>query len=288
MEDPCNSSWEDSFDYSNSSYDYYGHNEEAGFITFVVTCIIVGFALPLTLMAIFALYSLVQNDHVAPIYVINLLISDLIQLCCTIVWLEKPEDWKKYNIFYIYFFGVMASACFMVCIALERFLVIVFPLWYRFRRTIKTSVLVCVMVWPLPTIYILPSYFCVNFVVTEAISATFLLLPLPLLIFFLCGTLKALSASISVPPDEKHRIVGVLVLVLLLYTLLFLPSIIWSLTENGRNNNIVSNVSFVFLRLSPLADSVMYIFMRKGTIDKVLASLCCCRMDSNDVSSQAV
>ncbi|KAL7383884.1 hypothetical protein ABVT39_019927 [Epinephelus coioides] len=183
MEDPCNSSWEDSFDYSNSSYAYYGHNEEAGFITFVVTCIIVGIALPLTLMAIFALYSLVQNDHVAPIYVINLLISDLIQLCCTIVWLEKPEDWKKYNIFYIYFFGVMASACFMVCIALERFLVIVFPLWYRFRRTIKTSVLVF-------------------------------------------------------PPDEKRRIVGVLVLVLLLYTLLFLPSIIWSLTENGRNNNI--------------------------------------------------
>ncbi|KAL7383584.1 hypothetical protein ABVT39_013890 [Epinephelus coioides] len=174
------------------------------------------------------------------------------------IWLEKPEDWKKYNTVYIYFFGVMASTCFMVCIALERYLVIVLPLWYRFRRTIKTSVLVCVMVWPLPTIYILPSYFCINFVVEEAISATFLLLPLPLLIFFLGGTLKALSASISVPPDKKRRIVGVLVLVLLLYTLLFLPSIIWSLTENGRNNNIVSNVSFVFLRLSPLADSVMF------------------------------
>ena len=166
-----------------------------------------------------------------------------------------------------------------------RYLVIVHPLWYRFRRTVKSSVVACVVVWVLPLVYILPSYFCFNFEVTEAISAFFFLLPLPLLIFFLAGTLKALSASISVPSDEKRRIVGVLVLVLLTYTLLFMPTIIWSLAEGARYNTVISNLSFVFLRLSPLADLVLYIFMRKGTIDKILASVCCDRMDNNDVSS---
>ncbi|XP_042358367.1 ovarian cancer G-protein coupled receptor 1-like [Plectropomus leopardus] len=289
MENICNTSWNNSYyysyDYSNVTYDYYSDNEKTGFIVFVVTCIIICICLPLTLMAIFALFSLVQNDHVAPIYVINLLISDLIQLCSTIFWLARPEDWQIYNIVYIYFFGVMASAFFMVCVALERYLVIVFPLWYRFRRTVKTSVLVCVMVWAIPLVYLLPSYFCINLKVTEVIAAILLLLPLPLFIFFLSGTLKALSASISVPSNEKRRIVGMLVLVLLIYAVLFLPSIMWSLVAGARSNNILSNLSFVFLRLSPLADLVLYIFMRKGTIDKVLASVCCCTMDDNGVSS---
>lgn len=64
----------------------------------------------------------VRNDHVAPIYVINLLISDPIQLCCMIVWLAQPKGWKihGYTIIIIYYIGVIASVCFMVCVALER------------------------------------------------------------------------------------------------------------------------------------------------------------------------
>ena len=62
----------------------------------------------------------VQKNNVAPIYIINLLFSEIIQLCCMIVEVAKP-DWKNEEIFfYIYCFGVLASVGFMVCIALER------------------------------------------------------------------------------------------------------------------------------------------------------------------------
>ncbi|KAM8739490.1 uncharacterized protein AB9X84_021580 [Acanthopagrus schlegelii] len=175
----------------------------------------------------------------------------------------------------------MVSVCFMVCIALERYLVIACPLWYRFRHTIKFSVVVCVMVWVLLPISCCMIVFLIGFKNGRIIMGTFFLLPILLFIFFLGGTIRALSIS-RVPSDEKRRIVGILVLVLLIYTLLFMPKIIYILAKH--RNYTLRKLSFVFLRLSPLADALLYVFMRKGTIDKLLASVCCCRMDSNDSS----
>ncbi|XP_028458772.1 G-protein coupled receptor 4-like [Perca flavescens] len=274
----------------NSTFNYYDTDDEkAELITQVVTWIIICIGLPLTLVAIYALYSLVGKDHVAPIYVINLLISDIIEFCCMIGFVVSQKNKNKETILkMIYYSGLMASVCFMVCIALERYLVIACPLWYRFRRTIKISVVVCVLVWILSIVYLIALVFCGFSEFTGTILAVFFLLPLPLLIFFLVGTLKALSASISVPADEKRRIVGMLVLVLLIYMLLFLPRIILFLKEGKRYDIILTDLSSVFVRVFPLADLVLYVFMRKGAIDKLLASVCCCRMDSNDASSSKV
>ncbi|XP_067466927.1 ovarian cancer G-protein coupled receptor 1-like isoform X1 [Thunnus thynnus] len=270
-------------DYSNASNETYP-NFAGPNIMYVITCVIISIGLPLTLVAIYSLYSQVQNNNVAPIFIINLLISDIIQLCCMIVLVAKP-DWKNEEIFYcIYCFGVMASVGFMVCVALERYLLIAWPLWYRVRRTIKISFVVCVVVWTLPLVYVLPYYYWVESDGSETISAVFLLVPFPLLIFFLGGTLKSLFAAISVSSDEKRRIVGILVLVLLIYTLLFLPNIIWSLVGEARDNYTFSELILILVRFNPLADLILYFFMRKGVIDKLLASLCCCRMNSDDNS----
>ena len=164
-----------------------------------------------------------------------------------------------------------------VSILFYRFLVIACPLWYRFRRTTKTPVLVCVVVWAL-TLANLP-IFLVNKKVLPIIFGIIFLLPLPLFIFLLGGTIRALSAS-RVPPEEKRRIVGILVLVLLIYTLLFLPRTIYYLTKQ----DYLYHLSHMCLKLSPIADLLLYVFMRKGSIDKLFASLCCYRMDSNDSS----
>uniref|UniRef100_UPI0037E859FF G-protein coupled receptor 4-like n=1 Tax=Semicossyphus pulcher TaxID=241346 RepID=UPI0037E859FF len=261
-----------SVNYEDDSRDYYLEN--AFFIRHVSTCIIIVIGLPLTLVAIYSLYSSVRNDHVAPIYVINLLISDLVQLCCLIAREASPGYWITMISLYVYDIAVLASVSFMLCLALERYLVIAHPLWYRFRRTVKTSVLVSLMVWALSTIY---SFSYETFVIT-------FLLPIPLLIFFLVGTLKALSASISVHSDEKRRIVAILVVVLLVYTLLFLPRIIVYLPKDLFSIPLLL-LSDMFISVSPLADLVLYVFIRKGAIDNLLASVCCCRMESNDTET---
>ncbi|XP_033182258.1 mas-related G-protein coupled receptor member A4-like [Anabas testudineus] len=163
-----------------------------------------------------------------------------------------------------------------------RYCVLACPLWYRFRRTIKISLVVCVTVWALPLIIIIADIYWGGPMVTETTFAVFVLLPYPLLLFSLGGTMKALSVTSSVSTEEKRRIVALLVLVLLIYTVLFLPTAIWCL--HGTVRNTLAYLSLVTIKFSPLADLFMYVFLRKGAVDNLLASLCCCRMVSTDTS----
>ncbi|XP_034537305.1 G-protein coupled receptor 4-like [Notolabrus celidotus] len=261
------------------------HHIDVNYIYFVVTCIIISIGLPLVLVTIYALLSLVRQGQVAPIYVINLFISDIIQLCCMIVFVSKDETLMAVN---VYSCGVLSSVGFMVCISLERYLVIVHPLWYRFKRTIKISVAVCAVVWAFPVCFLIV-FPWVTYTVTIIVLPIILIIPFPLFIFFLVRTLRALSSSVSVRSDEKRRIVGTLVVVLLIYTLLFLPTIIrFLLQATGFDSLMFHYTSGIIVRLSPLADMLLYIFIRKQTMGNCLASVCCCIKESNDPTTSAV
>ncbi|XP_029031026.1 G-protein coupled receptor 4-like [Betta splendens] len=269
---------------------FYLSDSEPGSRVVVVTCVIIAVSLPVTLVAIYAVYSLVQKDNVAPVYVINLLISDLIQLCSMIVSVAVASDSRTFEaFFYVYHFSVTASVCFMVCIAMERYLAIACPLWYRFKRTIKVSLVVCAAAWAFALLYALLAYFYYYtcYVDAETIFDGFFLVPFPLLLFFFFGSIKALTSGGRMLSDEKRRILALLVLVLLIYTLLYLPSVIWSLADKATARNLLSELSYTFILFSPLADSFLYVFLRKGAADKLLVTLCCCRMDNNDVTTSS-
>ncbi|XP_029031028.1 mas-related G-protein coupled receptor member B4-like [Betta splendens] len=196
----------------------------------------------------------------------NLLTSDLVQLCCMIIWLTRVKAQQLNDATcFIYVFGLMTSVCFMVCVALERYLVISQPLWYRFRRTIRFSVVVCVCVWVLALVGILFLSLASDFSYPAAVFCVVLLLPFPVLVFSLVGSLRALSSSISVHSREKRRIVGVLVLVLLNYSLLFLPTIVLSFCR--QYDSVLHGASFALIQFSPLANLVLYVFMRRGTME---------------------
>ncbi|XP_008428323.1 ovarian cancer G-protein coupled receptor 1-like [Poecilia reticulata] len=251
------------------------HNFNVTVYAHVGQLIVASIGLPLTVIAIFAVYLLIKKDHVTPVYIINLLLSDLIQLCCMIA-----ENLVHGNVVvhYTYFYGLMVSIGFMVCISLERYLAVARPLWYRFRRNIKTSLVVCIVIWMLPMFFILSILLKLGFQVIGFFCAVFFLLPLPLLTFFLVGTVKALSAAHGVSAEEKRRIVAILVVVLLTYTVLFFPSIIWFLVKEIRHMDVFNNITFILQTFSPLADLTMYLFLRKSAVDKLLISICCCKM----------
>ncbi|XP_035982739.1 G-protein coupled receptor 4-like [Fundulus heteroclitus] len=240
-----------------------------------------GFGLPLTLIVMVAIFRQVKKDQGVPVYIINLLFSDLIQFCGRIIYSCMIEIG-----FTIMFIGLMASVGFMVCISLERYLIIAKPLWYRFRRNIKTYVVICGIVWTISLIIPILVYLPIETTDTPillTILTSVLLLPFPFFIFCLVGTIKALSGALSVPAEEKRRIVAIQIVVMLIYSMLFLPIISYILLQ--KMDIIIYLLFLVCLYLSPFADTTLYVLTRKSFLDKFLASLCSCKASDNQEMS---
>lgn len=159
----------------------------------------------------------------------------------------------------------------------NRYLVVAHPVWYQQRRTIKVTVVGCVLVW---IISIFVGLLHRNFL------GAFLVLPFPLLFFFLIKTIKAVSAT-SVPTDEKQRIVAVLVLVVLIYILVFVPrtilEILYLTDVDEQTFYFVYDTTCSLVQLNPLIDLIMYFFINKWVLDKLFSCLCCCKLDNNDL-----
>lgn len=231
----------------------------------------------LTILLILWLCFVVRREQVLVTYYTNLLLSNLIQFSGMIFQKSKKghEDYKSEIIFIgIYLFGVMANLEFKMCIAAERCFLITCPQLNCIRQT-KGSLLVSVLVWIL---CVITAPLCI--VLNQHFLITILVFNLsPLLIFSFAWTLRALPSATSVPTDEKRRVLGTLVVLLLNHFLMIFPmAVCYTLMFKYRIDFPYSVIS-LFL-LSPFMDLVLFIFMRKGPIDRLLAHLCCCGMDN--------
>ncbi|XP_066568367.1 G-protein coupled receptor 4-like [Amia ocellicauda] len=141
---------------NNSSATYCGINFSADQVFLpvlygVVFCI----GLPTNCLALYGLYRLVKADYALPIYVINLLLADLLQIATLPLWIDYYSRQHVWHYGFlackvagsIFFISLYASVLFMCCIALERYLAIVHPLWYQRRRRLHNVYLLCLAAW---------------------------------------------------------------------------------------------------------------------------------------------
>lgn len=254
-------------------------------------------------LTVYGLYSLIKTHHGAPVYTINLFITDLIQTSVKMIQISanlpslKRGDCNN-GIMYtitrvIYMISVLINICFMVCISAERYTMIAHPVWDRNNRTTRTSVLVSVTIWIVFPVLTIISYFVLNHYFYVC-ALGILLLPLPLLMFFFVGTWRAFSRNRAIRPSEQRRVMGILALVLCIYTLLYLPTIIyWFHHAFPRLNDMSSWIHLgyagsILIALNPLADFLFYLLLRRDIKVTLRALFFCCWNRQDNMVSETV
>ncbi|KAL2083388.1 hypothetical protein ACEWY4_021161 [Coilia grayii] len=264
-------------------------------ITLIVYGVIFSIAFPGICFAVCKLYPQVKPGQVAPVYVINLLISDLIQIFANPIWTILrvkilPCDIVR-NIRFIYIFGLQVNVFFMVTISADRYIMIAHAFWYRNIQNIRTSVLVSVTGWVSVAVVIIVKL-CSPDCAEGWIMSVALLLPYPLVMFCFVGTWRALSKT-SLSPFEKRRVLGILALVLCVYTILFLPFekfFIDDITNNDNNTNCNFSIYQktcveILSALNPLFDVVLYVVMRRDVKDILKNLFSCFRQQNRTVTT---
>lgn len=245
-------------------------------------------------LAVYGLCRLNRSLQDVSIFIANLFISDIIQICFRPLLNLCTPSVRPELLWSIYIISVLANIGFMVCISLERYVMITYPIWYRFHHSLKYSFPLCLLVWTIPVFGVWIIWILVFKKLLEYaffLSVIPFLVPYPLVVFCFVGSWRALSHSVSVTPEEQKRILWILALVLFNYTVLFLPSIVQCIffamsVENGQNSQLdyLQAVPGILMYLNPLADCLLYVFMRKDA-NSILRLLCCKKLSENQVQS---
>ena len=247
---------------------------------------------PEVCLACHALLNLVKKETAAPIFAINLLLSDLIQIGLSVVFIITRffdatfEPFIKVRCMARMFvrLGLTSSLGFMLLISVERYLMVACPLWYHTNNNAKFTILISVCMWTLSL-----AYCSLDFVLLSHRYSLFLfsitcLLPAPFLVGLFIATWKALNNSTAMRHEKKNRrrVLGVLSLVLVTYIVLFCPfsvrNLYYSLKDDSTEDSArewSGILTTALLYISPLIDCFIYIFIRKDIMDTIEAFPCC-------------
>ncbi|XP_061921348.1 G-protein coupled receptor 4-like isoform X1 [Entelurus aequoreus] len=221
---------------------------------FGLTCIyglVFSLGLPSNLLSLWGLYHLGRtgNGGCQRVYILNLLLSDLLQLLTLPLWILYLQGGHRWPygplpcelVGYVFYVNVYASVMFLCLIALDRCLAIVFPISSRRVRTIKVAAVSGVAVWMLTFLFclfgLLPSVFdpdrllCLEQYPVSPKYAHFKITTVALGFLLPCTILGYTSAHIgvtlrrspSLSAHERHKIVGILVVITVNFIAVFGP-----------------------------------------------------------------
>ncbi|KAL1262656.1 hypothetical protein QQF64_005395 [Cirrhinus molitorella] len=205
---------------------------------------------PLNLLALFGLYRLIQSENVLPVYVINLLIADLIQLLTLPLWMDYyasghywrfgPKSCQFMGLFF--YISIYTGIFFMCIIALERHLAIARPLSFKYLRNLRFARWIALSIWILiavPPAIAFDKLFpkqenytlCVEKYPSEGSFITYRLItllvsfiiPLSFIVGLHRETVRSLMAINSLLSEEKKSIRGLLTLLVAVFVTVLGP-----------------------------------------------------------------
>ncbi|KAI7797135.1 free fatty acid receptor 3-like [Triplophysa rosa] len=236
---------------------------------------------PIMLLTLYALCLLVRSRHATSIFVIHLILSDLVQTMCQMIYATGSVRTPLLGL--AYYYSLIVSVYLMACIALERYLLVSHPIWYKTHHSLKSSCSISLVIWCVP----------LGFADIKPPHLRFLAFPftivclIPYLITALCfvGTWRGLSHATSLTPHKRRMILGTLFLVLLTYTFLLLPFFLLLMFSYFTDKyEKFEDFLLCLVFLNPLADCLLYLFMRSDVADLMPSLHCCCTSDTQQIS----
>lgn len=238
----------------------------------IVQSAIFGIGMPALSLACYAVSRLVRVDHITPVYIINLLLSDFLQVLIRPLLIKRVLERTDNNLsarHFVFLLGLFGSVASMLCLALEKYVAVAHPLWYQKRHTIKCSILICVTVWILILTVTLLNELLLH-PQAENLSVYFMNAVLNFLLFTclaMCyfGTWRAIRPVRSVSTQEKKRIMQLMGMVVGTYAVLFLPLCAVSMYVYAVQKlfYIPMYLTSLLVQLNPMVDPFLYIFIRK-------------------------
>ncbi|XP_054457717.1 probable G-protein coupled receptor 132 [Anoplopoma fimbria] len=286
--------------------------------TFGLTCIyglIFSLGLPSNLLSLWGLYHLGRSGGggCQLVYILNLLLSDLLQLLTLPLWiiyLQGGHRWPYGQLTcelvgYVFYVNVYASVMFLCLIALDRCLAIVYPLSSRRVRNVRVAAVSGLAVWTLTFLFcltgLLPSVFdsdrllCLEQYPVSPRYAHFKITTVALGFLLPCSILGYTSAHIgvtlrrspSLSDHERHKIVGILVVITVNFIVVFGPyhlvggyrfvSLLLTDEPCGMERSIflMYRLCYGLTSLNTLLDPLFYIFLCPDARIELQRSLPC-------------
>ncbi|KAJ8282891.1 hypothetical protein COCON_G00054100 [Conger conger] len=279
--------------------------------------------LPANLLSLWGLYQLgFSGGGVQLVYLLNLLLSDLLQLLTLPVWIMYLQGHHRWSytsaacnvVGYLFYVNLYASVAFLCLIAIDRYLAIVRPLGSRQVRTLRVAFFTSLAVWTVAILFCLsglyPSVFqtdtrhCLEKYPVSARYASFkiatiivgFLLPCAILWYTSACIFAALKNSPSTSDHERRKIKGTLIIITIIFIIVFGPYHLvgaYKFVAFFQTKDRCSLEQSLFLTyrlcygltsLNNLLDPFFYIFL-SNNIRKELKSLWCLRKGSSQSNS---
>ncbi|XP_041095535.1 G-protein coupled receptor 4-like [Polyodon spathula] len=269
--------------------------------------------LPTNCLALYGLYCLVRTDNTLPVYIINLLLSDLLHITMLPLWIDyysRGHVWRFGDALcsstgIIFWISQIVSIFFMLCVALERYIAVSHPLWFRSQRRLKYTCLLCGFAWLVAFLGITISFkvgftntadglcfekypsnkqYCVLRLGTITLGFP---LPLTLLVGLYGATWRNINQAVSVADCEKKKITKLLLLLVVIFVLVFGPyhivgyvrytglMVLEDCCDYEARIFIYFQIGMGFLSLSSLLDPFLYIFVCRDVRKEMLDSFPC-------------
>ncbi|XP_028677480.1 psychosine receptor-like [Erpetoichthys calabaricus] len=282
------------------------HDNASGIIISLVYISVTIFSIPANLLSLFEFGRKLKKKNELAVYYLNLAVADLllsITLPCWVYIVLQNQSVKKsaaltFNCF-LSFLNYYGSAAFLSCIAVDRYLVIVYPLRFHVLRRIKFAVHISFIIWTLQLLFTSVLLFSRE-TITDSNSSSFctkvcsdnvrafnfvrffigFFIPSLLIIFCGYGTYKGVMQNKATGKHEKSTVNKLLLGIIVNFLICFGPYHVVLLIcsvenyESSQSLELALTIAGCLITLNCIADPLLYCFVhekaRKNFVNTIL------------------